>query len=50
MLLLIIIVVSALAVSFLCSILEATLLSSSVVRLSRRKEQGDKGAASPSSI
>ncbi len=45
MFLLILIVGSALAISFFCSILEATLLSSRVVQLSQRKEQGDKGAA-----
>ncbi len=45
MFLLILIVGSALSISFFCSILEATLLSSRVVQLSQRKEQGDKGAA-----
>ena len=45
MLLLLLIVASALSISFLCSILEASLLSASVVELSRRKEQGNKGAA-----
>ncbi len=42
---LVIIVTLALAISFLCSILEASLLSASVLDLSRRKEKGDKGAA-----
>ena len=45
MLLLILIVLFTLSVSFLCSILEATLLSSRVVDLSYRAERGDKGAA-----
>lgn len=43
--LLVLIVASALSISFLCSILEASLLSASVVELSRRKEKGEKGAA-----
>lgn len=43
--LLIIIVVAALGISALCSILEASLLSVSVVRLAKRKREGDKGAA-----
>ncbi|MEM1202830.1 MAG: CNNM domain-containing protein [Acidobacteriota bacterium] len=34
----------ALVVSFVCSILEATLLASRVVELEARKEKGDKGA------
>ena len=38
------IVVSALGVSALCSILEATLLSSSRVKLARRRDAGDQGA------
>ncbi len=38
------IVTLALSISFLCSILEASLLSASVVELSRRKENGNKGA------
>ena len=41
---LVIIVTLSLAISFLCSILEASLLSAGVVELSRRKEKGDKGA------
>ncbi len=45
MMLLVIIVLVALAVSALCSILEASFLSVSTVELTRRKEQGDKGAA-----
>jgi CBS domain containing-hemolysin-like protein len=45
MLLLVIIVLSALAVSALCSVLEATLLSVSVVSLSERSDAGDKKAA-----
>lgn len=36
---------AALAFSFLCSILEATLLSSRVVELIDRRDHGDKGAA-----
>ncbi len=44
MLLLVIIVLSALAVSALCSVLEATLLSVSVVSLSERRDNGDKAA------
>jgi CBS domain containing-hemolysin-like protein len=44
MLLLFVIVVTSLSISFLCSILEASLLSSSIVSLSERKERGDKGA------
>lgn len=45
MLLLVIIVLSALAVSALCSVLEATLLSVSVVSLTERRDKGDKHAA-----
>jgi len=45
MLLLVIIVLSALTVSALCSVLEATLLSVSVVSLSERRDAGDKSAA-----
>ena len=45
MILLILIVISALGVSGLCSILEASLLSASLVKLSKRKGRGDKGAA-----
>ena len=45
MVLLILYVGAALAFSFLCSILEATLLSSRVVELIDRKDHGDKGAA-----
>lgn len=45
MTLLIIIVLVALGVSGLCSILEASLLSASVVELSQRAEKGNKGAA-----
>lgn len=45
MALLIFIVVAALGISALCSILEASLLSASVVELSQRAEGGDKGAA-----
>ena len=41
---LVVIVAIALCISFTCSILEASLLSASVVELSRRKEQGSKGA------
>ncbi len=44
MALLLFIVVAALGVSGLCSILEASLLSSSVVELSQRKAKGDAGA------
>ena len=44
MLLLIIIVLSALGISGLCSVLEASLLSASVVKLSELKARGDKGA------
>jgi CBS domain containing-hemolysin-like protein len=35
----------ALGISFLCSILEATLLSARAIQLIERKERGDKGAA-----
>ena len=45
MFLLVLIVATALSISFLCSILEASLLSASVVELSRRKDKGEKGAA-----
>jgi CBS domain containing-hemolysin-like protein len=45
MLLLAIIVLSALGVSAICSVLEASLLSSSPVELSQRKDAGDAGAA-----
>lgn len=45
MALLIIIVLAALGISGLCSILEASLLSSSVVDLSQRAEKGNRGAA-----
>jgi CBS domain containing-hemolysin-like protein len=45
MLLLVIIVLSALAVSALCSVLEACLLSVRVVSLTERSDQGDKSAA-----
>jgi len=42
--LLIIIVLAALGISAVCSILEASLLSVNVVRLSQRQRQGDAGA------
>jgi len=45
MLLLVIYVGGALTVSFICSILEATLLSARVVELIDRKTHGDRGAA-----
>ena len=45
MFLLVLIVVSALSISFICSILEASLLSASVLELSRRADGGNKGAA-----
>ena len=45
MFLLVVIVIVALAVSGLCSILEASLLSTRPVTLSARAEAGDKGAA-----
>jgi CBS domain containing-hemolysin-like protein len=45
MLLLVLIVTVSLSVSFLCSILEASLLSASLVELSRRRDKGDRGAA-----
>lgn len=41
---LIAIVVTALAVSAICSVLEASLLSSSVIRLTKRRDSGDKAA------
>jgi magnesium and cobalt exporter, CNNM family len=44
MLLLVLIVVLALSISGICSILEASLLSSSTLKLSQRAETGDKGA------
>ena len=44
MVLLVLIVTAALSISFICSVLEASLLSASVVELSRRKEKGNKGA------
>jgi CBS domain containing-hemolysin-like protein len=43
-LLLLAIVVSALAFSFLCSILEATILSIRTMELTARRERGDRGA------
>lgn len=43
--LLLVYVGAALSVSFLCSILEATLLSARAIKLIERKERGDKGAA-----
>ncbi len=43
--LLILYVGGALSISFLCSILEATVLSTRVTELTGRKEAGDKGAA-----
>lgn len=45
MFLLVIIVIAALGISATCSILEASLLSSSAVELSQRKDKGDVGAA-----
>ncbi len=45
MFLLVIIVLVSLAVSFLCSVLEATLLSTTVGELTSRANSGDKGAA-----
>lgn len=45
MLLLLAIVVSALSVSAICSILEASLLSASPAELQQRKERGERGAA-----
>ncbi len=45
MFLLIVIVAAALSISFTCSILEAALLSSSVIELSSRARNGDRGAA-----
>jgi CBS domain containing-hemolysin-like protein len=45
MTLLLLIVLVALSISFLCSVLEATLLSARVPELLERRERGDRGAA-----
>ena len=45
LLLLFLYVGAALSISFLCSILEATLLSTRVIELVARKTKGDRGAA-----
>lgn len=45
MLLLVIIVLSGLSVSFICSVQEATLLSTTIGELTDRAQAGDKGAA-----
>jgi CBS domain containing-hemolysin-like protein len=45
MFLLALIVLCALGISAVCSILEASLLSSSTIELTQRKEKGDRGAA-----